>query len=83
MANSLRFSCKGRVGFIDWLDGLTREHLGKASHLRVSGRVARLGSRSVEEGESGRESNPPPVNGLTHLGSDCLYHLDLMAAGAG
>ena len=22
MANSLRFSCKGRVGFIDWLDDL-------------------------------------------------------------
>ncbi len=24
MANSLRFSCKGRVGFIDWLDVFSR-----------------------------------------------------------
>ena len=27
MANSLRFSCKGRVGFIDWLDVAIGPHI--------------------------------------------------------
>ena len=48
MANALRFSCKGRVGFIDWLDRLQRFDLALVMSLRAALKDAQIGTEQTE-----------------------------------